>query len=156
MTLFTRGLTLVDDDALRFVLLTERAEILRELGQVPESIADLTFALDIAPDEAGSCRALIGIAAGMRMSDNYQDALEALDRAEAIAERLGLELEQSQTHYYRGNLYFPLRRVRECLDEQTAALRHAQAAGSAEAEARALSGLADAHYLEGRMQTAHD
>lgn len=154
--LFARGLELATDDADRYRLLTEGGEILRELGRVPDSIDYYRQALAIAADEPAKCRALIGIAAGMRVSDNYKEALEALDRAELIAEAEELDLERSQTHYYRGNLYFPLGRIEECLVEQQKALDYAHRAGSVEGEARALSGLGDAHYLQGRMITAHD
>jgi tetratricopeptide (TPR) repeat protein len=53
-------------------------------------------------------------------------------------------------------LYFGLGRSAECLAEHEAALAHAQAAGSIEAEANALSGLGDANYLRGRIATAHE
>ena len=43
-----------------------------------------------------------------------------------------------------------------CLREHDAALNWARKAGLPEAEARALGGLGDAHYLSGRMRTAYD
>jgi len=90
------------------------------------------------------------------MTDAYDDAFEALDRAEAVAARHGLSLELSQIHHLRGNLYFPLGRIEECLEEHKKSLKFALESGSEEAEAQALSGLGDAEYARGRMATSHD
>ncbi len=91
----------------------------------------------------------------MRMTDAYDDAFEALDRAEAVAARHGLDFELSRIHHLRGNLYFPLGNMEGCLDQHRRALAYAQEAGSPESEAHALGGLADAEYARGRMRTAN-
>ncbi len=92
----------------------------------------------------------------MRVTDEYDEALAALDNAEAAATKDGLTLELARVHHLRGNLYFPLGNVEGCRDEHEKALEFARQARSPEAEARALSGLGDAHYTAGRMITAHD
>ena len=74
----------------------------------------------------------------------------------SLAAEQGLIPELARIHHLRGNLYFPLGNVDGCLEEHEKALHYAQQAGDAENEARALSGLGDAHYSRGRMRTALD
>ena len=56
----------------------------------------------------------------------------------------------------RGNLYFPMGRMEECAAEHEKSLTFAKQTQSAEAEADALGGIADASYMAGRMATAHE
>jgi tetratricopeptide (TPR) repeat protein len=91
----------------------------------------------------------------MRILDRYEEAFEALEKAEAIATLHGIVAELSRIHHLRGNLYFPLGDLEACLREHAQAVTYARDAGSAELEARALGGLADAEYARGRMVTAH-
>src|SRR5258708_38837981 len=91
----------------------------------------------------------------MRISDQIQDALQALDRAQAIATAEDLIVELSRIHHLRGNLYFPLGKIEGCVEQHDLALLYARQAGSAEREAQALGGLGDAAYVQGRMLTAH-
>ena len=80
----------------------------------------------------------------MRLGDRFDEALAHLDQAEDAAAGAGLTGELSRIHHVRGNLLFPLGKPAECAREHAAALRHAQAAGSPELEARALGGIGDA------------
>ena len=79
-----------------------------------------------------------------------------LEKAEKPAMENHLAAELAQIHHLRGNLYFPLGDLDGCLREHGAALNWAREAGLPEAEARALGGLGDAHYLNGRVRTAYD
>jgi predicted ATPase/class 3 adenylate cyclase len=129
-------------------------ELLHEQGSVAMSMATYQKALDIAVEDADRCHALMGLAGGMRVIDNYDGALAALEEAQGLATELGLINELARIHHLRGNLYFPLGNVTGCLEEHEKALEYAQQAGDTESEARALSGLGDAHYSRGRMRTA--
>ena len=137
------------DDSHRLLML--KGECTRETGHAADSTVIYRAALEVAGNAPARCRALIGLAAGMRVTDEFDDAFEALDQAQAIAEAESLHLELSQVHYYRGNLYFPLGKIDGCLKEHELALAQAQIAASPEDEARALSGLGDAYYSRGRM-----
>jgi class 3 adenylate cyclase/tetratricopeptide (TPR) repeat protein len=152
-----RGLAIVRDRGERHGLTMMRAECLRELGRPNESITAYEEALRAATTDILRCRAWIGMAASMRVVDEYDRALEMLDKAEKAADgdrRLAIEL--SNIHYYRGNIYFPLGNIEGCLEQHELALQHARSAGSADCEVRALSGLGDASYSQGRMITALD
>ena len=98
----------------------------------------------------------LGLVASMRLLDRYEDALEELDHAEALATAQNRSAALTRIHYSRGNIYFPMGNVEGCLTEHEAARKFAIEAGSPEDEARALGGLGDAYYMRGRMLTAHD
>ena len=149
-----RGIALATTPETRFELMCLRAEILRNMGETVESIAAFETAMAAADDDARRCRARIGMAAGMRIADRQAQALEVLVEAEAAANRLGLDAERAQIHNLRGNLYFPLGRIEECLAEHEQSLAFARKVGSAEGEALALGGLGDGYYLRGHMRSA--
>jgi len=147
-----RGLELVSDDTERFELLCYSGRLLQESGSITMSINTYRQASQFAPDEA---LPWIGIAAGLAIQDNHDEALAALNRAE---QQVGQEASSemlAQIHYYRGNSLFPLGRVDECLQEHKLAFKFAQQAESPFHQVRALSGLGDAYYQRGQMITAH-
>ena len=71
----------------------------------------------MAPDVRRRCRALIGIAEGLRIADRQQRALEVLEAAEAAAIEEELVSERARIHYLRANVYFPLGKIDECHSE---------------------------------------
>ncbi|MDJ1159517.1 adenylate/guanylate cyclase domain-containing protein [Chelatococcus sp. SYSU_G07232] len=153
--LVARGLALAADPADVHALTLFKGELLHDRGAIAESLAAYERALAVAADDAGRCRAWLGLAAGMRMTDRYEEAFAALDRAEPMAIAAGLGPELARLHHLRGNLHFPLGRLDDCRHEHEAALAAARSAGLPELEARALGGLGDAEYVRGRMVTAH-
>ncbi|WP_172628349.1 adenylate/guanylate cyclase domain-containing protein [Bradyrhizobium ivorense] len=155
LRLVERGHALAVEQADIYALIHFRGELLHDLGAIPEARQAFEQALEVAGDDIESCQAWIGLATVMRISDQIQDALQALDRAQALATAEGLIVELSRIHHLRGNLYFPLGKIEGCVEQHDLALRYAQQAGSAECEARALGGLGDAAYVRGRMLTAH-
>jgi class 3 adenylate cyclase/tetratricopeptide (TPR) repeat protein len=156
LQLVEQGLGLAGEAEDRCDLALVQGEFLHDMGKVQDSMAAHRVALDIAPDDARCCRAWIGLAAGMRITDRYDEALKALDEAEGAATAEGLTEEQAHIHHLRGNIYFPLGRTEDCAREHELSLKFALEAESPEAEARALGGLGDANYAFGRMKTAHD
>ncbi len=155
MRLVERGLEIASAPADKFALICAKGRMLHDLGAIERSIRAYGDALDMAEDDGERCRAWLGLAAGMRIVDRFDEALAVLDKAEAVARRRGWARERAEIHHIRGNLYFPMGRIEDCAAEHAKSLRHAQASGSAEAEAHALSGLADANYVAGRMATAY-
>jgi class 3 adenylate cyclase/tetratricopeptide (TPR) repeat protein len=156
MQLIGRGLALTASPAATFALTCLEGRMLHDLGSINASIEAYQRALDMAEDDEARCRAWLGLAAGMRISDRYEDALAALGHAEPSARRHGLVRELAEIHHLRGNLYFPMGRIAACRAEHETSLTYALESGSAEAEAHALSGLGDADYVAGRMASAHD
>ncbi len=156
MQLIGRGLALAASPAVTFALTCLEGQVLHDLGSINPSIEAYQRALDMAEDDKARCRAWLGLAAGMRIPDRYDEALAALDHAEPIARRHGLVRELAEIHHLRGNLYFPMGRIAACREEHEKSLTYALESGSAEAEAHALSGLGDADFMAGRMASAND
>lgn len=94
---------------------------------------------------------LFDLVAGLRILDRYDDALEALERAQGVAERHDRIEDLARIHYLRGNIYFPQGNLDGCLAEHKAAQNYARQSNSVELEARALSGLGDACFLAGHL-----
>jgi len=149
-----RGIAVANQKVDTYNLLMLKGQCLRETGHPADSIAAYQKALEAPLSDVDECRAWIGLAAGMRITDNFDEALTALSKAEDIARSSQLTLELSQIHYYRGNLYFPLGNIEGCMEQHGLALETAQQARSPECEAHAMSGLGDAYYSRGKMVTS--
>ncbi len=138
-----------------FALTALHGEFLHDVGMVGESMAAHRRALELAADDIDRCKSWIGIAAGLRLSNESTDALAFLEQAEPIAVQHDLTLDLARLYHLQGNLYFPLGNVDACGEAHEKAFKFARQAGSAEAEARSLGGMGDAAYARGRMITAH-
>ena len=152
--LLARGLEVASSlhDVVDLRLLQGRT--LHDQGLIQESMQCCQRALDEACDPGQQGRAWLGLAMGMRMTDDLEGAFHALAQAEPLALAANLEAELSEVHYLRGNLHFPRGELDQCLSEHGQALQWALRIGSALGEARALGGLGDAHYAHSRMKTA--
>ncbi|HYM03125.1 MAG TPA: adenylate/guanylate cyclase domain-containing protein [Stellaceae bacterium] len=154
LQLVERGLTIATSAVDRHALMCLNGELLYDLGAIPESIEVYRKALDAAPDDVARCRASIGLAEGLRVSEGLTEALALIDSAEKIAAAHDLVYELARIHHLRGNIYFPLGRIEGCAEQHELGLACARRSGLLEAEASALGGLADAAYARGRMRTA--
>ncbi len=154
LALAERGAALAKeaDDVVALNLL--RGRLCFESGEGRPAVDAYTVAEAAAQNPEDRCRALIGIAAGQRLLAGMEEALAALAVAEPIAREHGLTRELAEIHYTRGNLCFARGEIAACGTEHGHALACAHALGDPSWEARALSGLADAAYAEGRMRTA--
>ncbi|MBI5260452.1 MAG: AAA family ATPase [Bradyrhizobium sp.] len=154
LRLVERGLALAESRSDVSALFLLRGEILHDLGSISESIAAFEQALAVADFDIERCRARIGLAAGLRVTDRFDEAFAMLDKAAAAA---GVDdlASRARIHHLRGNLCFPLGRLVECLQEHERALNCARTANWPEMEARALGGLGDAEYARGRMASAY-
>jgi tetratricopeptide (TPR) repeat protein len=82
------------------------------------------------------------------------DAFSALAEAEPLAGSRIDDPALAEIHYLRGSLHFARGQLAECRSEHELALAAARRVESPEWQARALSGLADAQYMDCRMATA--
>ena len=154
--LVERGLQIAQRDTDRHALICFKGELQRDLGDIAASIATYRAAVAAAPDEASLCQSLLGLAEGLRVSEGLAEALSLLDAAQRVAERLDKVPELARLHHLRGNILFPLGRIEDCRTEHERGLAYARQLGLPEAEARALGGIADAAYAQGRMRTAFE
>ncbi len=156
LRLVERALELDATQQVRFDLVCIHGDILRALGQVDHSIGAFETALETAMGDDQTCRANIGLAEGLRIRGRYRDGLACLIEAEAAGEAVDSAAYLGRVHGLKGNLHFPLGENEECLAAHEKALHYGQESGSAEIQARAYGGLADANYLRGRMLSAKE
>jgi class 3 adenylate cyclase/tetratricopeptide (TPR) repeat protein len=156
LRLIERGLELAQGGDTKFELMKLMGNLHLDMGQGQRAVKVFQKALETTQDEVQTCHALIGLAAGMRLTDKLEEALSYLAQAEGPARANALDLELARLHHLRGNLYFPLGNIEGCREEHGKAFEHAQKARSPEWEAQALCGLGDAEYARGRFVTAHD
>jgi tetratricopeptide (TPR) repeat protein len=154
--LLRRGLALDPEPTQRHALHLLDAEVQRELGHGRLSAKAARLAFKAASDDLEKARGLIGVAEALRVLDRLDGALARLDRAERLLGKADHPLERSRIHHLRGNLYFPMGKVAECLREHEAALMQAKFAASIEGEVRALGGIADALYMQGRFRSSYE
>ncbi|WP_085317737.1 ATP-binding protein [Derxia lacustris] len=111
-----------------------------------------------AHDQAGDVGQRLAAAVGLARMLNLLERLDAeerlIDTSLPLAQAAGESARLAELHYLKGNLYFPRGDFATLRHHQSEALRHARGAGAVETEARALSGLGDSYYAEGRMTTA--
>ena len=156
LRLVERGLEIAKDDGDRHALNCLKGELLRDLGDIASSVAVYRQALAASPGDEALCRAQVGLAEGLRVSEGFDEALGLLNEAQSLAEQHTMAPELARIHHLRGNIFFPLGNIEGCKVEHEQGLAIARRLGSAEAEARALGGLADAAYAQGRMRTAFE
>jgi len=154
LRLVSRGIAIARSDGERHALTCLKGELQRDLGDIAASIGTYREAVASAQDEPACCRAQLGLAESLRVSEGLAEALRLLEAAQEPAERHGLVPELARLHHLRGNILFPLGNIEGCRKEHERGLEYARQSGSPEAEARSLGGLADAAYAQGRMHTA--
>jgi class 3 adenylate cyclase/tetratricopeptide (TPR) repeat protein len=151
-----RGLEIAQTDVDRHALICLKGELQRDLGDIASSVKTYRLAITASTNEVSVCQAQLGLAEGLRVSEGLEEALNLLADAQRTAERQDMVPELARIHHLRGNIFFPLGNIEGCREEHEQGLRFAQRSGSPEAEARALGGLADAAYAQGRMRSAFD
>lgn len=156
LTLVRRGSELEAAPATRYALAAAEGEWARDLGDSTASATAYDRALALASDAPERCEAYIGVAAAHRLTSAVGPGLAALDAAEAIASGLRSSRALARIAYLRGSFDFVRGDSESCARHHSLALGFAREAGDEGCEAQALSGLADVHYAQGRIATAHD
>ena len=154
LALADRGVTLAKTSADICALQLLRVELLKEIGEGKRVSEASHAALAAASAPGERCRALLGVAAGHRLTGEVAIALDALAEAETLAQAAGYASERMAIHYLRGNLKFAQSRFAECRAEHARAYEQARALHDTEHEARTLSGLADADYAQALIRSA--
>ena len=154
LELVHHGLDIAQDSE-SFALRCLQGELLRSLASVSESMDAYRRAQDVASDDIDACRAQMGIAEALRVSDAHEELIAVLDDAEATAKTHALSAELSRICQLRTGVYFLRGESDVALRQSAAAVEHAVAAGSPALEAQAVSFVADAEYSRGRMISAY-
>jgi class 3 adenylate cyclase/tetratricopeptide (TPR) repeat protein len=154
LQLVRRGLEIATDEE-RHALFCLEGELLRMLGDLPESIEAYKKARDFAAGDIERCHALLGMAEGLNIIETHEELFDTLREVEELASANQLVYELACIHQIRGGVYFFKSQTESCLQANSTSLKFAREAGSAEIEARALSGLGDAEYGRGRYISAY-
>ena len=141
-------------EAEQFELHYLQGELLGLIGSAQESIEAFRRAAESTDDNLALCRALLGQAKGLVVTEAEIDLDKVLTRAEDIALAATLNAELSQIYNLRGARYFNLRQPEACWEANRKSLAYALKTGLPEIEAKALSGLADAEYTRGHLISA--
>jgi tetratricopeptide (TPR) repeat protein len=154
IALATRGLALATSDRDIADLALQLGDLQQDAGRGVESLEAYGRALSASGVEADRRRALLGRAAANRLIARLDDAFAALAEAEPLAAADLDDRALAEIHYLRGNLHFARGELQACRSEHERALEAARRIDSPEWQARALSGLADAQYMDCRVVTA--
>jgi class 3 adenylate cyclase len=154
IALAARGLALATLAHDTFELAILVGDLQLDAGRGTEALDAYVQALAVANEEADRCRALLGCASSNRLITRVDDAFAGLAEAEPLAVARSDDRALAEIHYLRGNLHFARGHLVECRSEHQLALEAARRVEAPEWQARALSGLADAQYMDCRMATA--
>ena len=130
-------------------------ELLRVLGYASESIAAYRMAGGIAADDIQRCRALVGVAEGLHITEEHEELIKVLAESESLAKTHELSLELARLFQLRAGVLFFRSEIEACAEASYAALQYSRDAKSLEIEARALSSVADAEYMRGNYTSAY-
>ena len=131
-------------------------ELQTRTGHTHDAITTMREVIELRPDALTEARARIGLANALRIVDRYDEALAALERAEAALKGLDRPEILARIWTMRGNIHFPRGKLDDCLAAHECALEFARTANSPVDEARAQGGLGDARYQRGHMIRARD
>jgi class 3 adenylate cyclase/tetratricopeptide (TPR) repeat protein len=154
IALAARGLALATLAHDTFELAKLVGDLQLDAGRGTEALDAYVQALAVASEDADRCRALLGCASSNRLIARVDDAFSGLAEAEPLAFARSDDRALAEIHYLRGNLHFARGHLVECRGEHELALVAARRVEAPEWQARALSGLADAQYMDCRMATA--
>jgi tetratricopeptide (TPR) repeat protein len=149
-----RGLAVASVRRDRIALALQAGNLQLDAGRGEDALEAYRVALASGAADTDRLRALIGCAAANRLLAKLDDAFAALSDAEPAARADANSRALAEIHYLRGNLHFARGEIDVCRNEHASALDVALRLGSPEWRARALSGLADAQYMDCRMATA--
>jgi transcriptional regulator with XRE-family HTH domain/tetratricopeptide (TPR) repeat protein len=126
------------------------------LGQMAHARRCYQHALMLAGRPQEKIDAVVGLATTLNILEELDEEERLLDETLPLAHSIGADASLAKLLHLKGNIYFPRGNYGECRRHHEDAARHAQAAGMAETEARALSGVGDSYYAQGSMQKAND
>jgi class 3 adenylate cyclase len=154
LSLAERGLAIARSPADIHQLATQAGSLQRDLGQGEPALASYSKAHDNASEEKQRTAAMVGMASANRLLGRVAVGLQQVEAVAPKMAELGDDLMAAELHTLRGNLAFASADLALCKASHQAALAAADRAGSAEWRIRALGGLGDASYAEGRLATA--
>jgi tetratricopeptide (TPR) repeat protein/transcriptional regulator with XRE-family HTH domain len=126
------------------------------LGQTVEAREHFQRALALAEQSQDQIESALGLAAVLNTLDCLDEEERLIENMLPIAQATQAHTALARLHHLRGNIYFPRGDYAECRRLHEEALSFARIGQHLETEAKALSGIGDSYYAQGRMQTAYE
>jgi tetratricopeptide (TPR) repeat protein len=126
------------------------------LGQTVEAREHFQRALALAEQPQDQIESALGLAAVLNTLDCLDEEERLIENMLPIAQAMQAHTALARLHQLRGNIYFPRGDYAECRRLHEEALSFARIGLHLETEAKALSGIGDSYYAQGRMQTAYE
>jgi tetratricopeptide (TPR) repeat protein len=155
LQLAERGMEICSDEE-SYPLGMLSGHLLLRLGQISKSIEAYRTAISNASEGIERCRALMGLAEGLRITESYSELMDSLDLALQELGDTDLPSERARICQLKGSVHFVHWDYQSCLRENTLSLEFARQAESQELQAQALGNLGDFEFAAGRMTSAHD
>ena len=154
LALATRGFALAKQQKDLYALISMQGELLFGLGSTEQSLEKYQTSLEYAADDAERCRSWINLVRGLMLIDDHQKARQLMDKVEVVALHDNQPEALAHLHRFRGNLFFIEGQTEACRDQHLQAVEFAEAVGTPELRAQALSGLGDAEIMAGHYPAA--
>jgi len=126
------------------------------LGQTVDARAHFQRALRLAKQPQDQIDSALGLAAALNTLDCLDEEERLIEDMLPIARAMQAHTALARLNHLRGNIYFPRGDYVECRRLHEQALSFARIGRDLETEAKALSGIGDSYYAQGRMQTAYE
>ncbi len=139
-----------------FALALLRADASAGMGHMANARQYYQHAIMLAGRPQEKIDAVIGLAGVLNILEELEEEERLLDETVPLALSVGAEAALGKLLYLKGNIYFPRGNYTECRRYHEDAARYAEAADMSETQARALSGVGDSYYAQGRMCKAFD
>ncbi|CAN7686168.1 AAA family ATPase [Pseudoduganella sp. LjRoot289] len=139
-----------------FPLALLRAHASAGMGHMGNARRYYEHAMLLAGRPQDKIDAVVGLASTLNVLEELEEEERLLDETVPLALAIGAEAALGKLLYLKGNIYFPRGNYNECRRLHEDAARYAQASDTRETQARALSGVGDSYYAQGRMRKAFD
>lgn len=139
-----------------FALALVRAHASHGMGHMGHARQYYQHAIMLSGRAQDKIDAVIGLAGVLNILEELDEEERLLDETVPLALSIGAEAALGKLLYLKGNIYFPRGNYSECRRYHEDAARYAEAADMRETQARALSGVGDSYYAQGRMRKAFD
>lgn len=139
-----------------FTLALLQSQATAGMGRIAQARERYEHALMLAGRPQEKIDAVIGLAGTLNILDELDEEERLIDETLPLARSINADAALGKLLYLKGNIYFPRGNYTECRRHHEDAVRHARASGTTETEARALSGMGDSYYAQGRMQKAYE
>lgn len=139
-----------------FPLALLRAHASAGMGHMGNARRYYQHAMMLAGRPQDKIDAVVGLAATLNVLEELEEEERLLDETVPLALEIGAEAALGKLLYLKGNIYFPRGNYNECRRLHEDAARYAQASDMRETQARALSGVGDSYYAQGRMRKAYE